>query len=181
MPAGTSSKTATKPSYGVITLDGVTYIEHPQIFTLELPVTTAGQIFTNQRLTLPGTADFLLKGLSRDILLGSNWSPTYISQSQDRRFRFRLNNAEGSNWFFSGGLGIFDDRVVDTLCFGSGQFPYMLVPPIPVHAAGSLIFEVEDIRPLVDPLNQISLYFPYTIQFGFHGSLLIPANTGGNA
>jgi hypothetical protein len=91
------------------------------------------------------------------------------------------NNAEGSTWFFSGGLGVFDDRIVDTLCFGSGQFPYMLVPPIPVHASGSLIFEVEDMRPLVDPLNQINPYFPYTIQFGFHGSLLIPANTGGKA
>ena len=109
-----------------------------------------------------------------------NWSVNFLSQSVDRRFRFKLNNAEGSNWFFSGGLGVLDDRVVDTLCFGSGQFPYMLIPPIPVHASGSLIFEVEDMRPLVDPLNQINPYFPYTIQFGFHGSLLILANKEGS-
>ena len=157
--------------YGVITLDGVTYLERPQIFSLELPIAAAYEVHTNLRLTLPGVADFLLKGLTRDILIPNPGVGEL--QSQDRRFRFRLNNAEGTTWFFSGGLGIIDDRVIDSLCFGSAQFPYMLIPPIPVHASGSLIFEVEDIG--IFAASQPN-YYPYTIYFGFHGSYLIPAN-----
>src|SRR5215469_10706098 len=98
--------------YGVVTVDGIQYIERPQIFVTELTVTGIKQLFTNQRLTLPGVCNFLLKGLTRDITISR-----YIEDkpgSQDRRFRFRLMNGEGSTWFFSGGLGIIDDRVIDT-------------------------------------------------------------------
>ena len=172
-PMATAPQPIPEGFVGVITVDGKQYIERPQIFSLELPITQANQVYTNQRLTLPGIADFLLKGLTRDILSPPGPLGPHPDQSRDRRFRFRLVNAEGSTWFFSGGLGIFDDRVVDALCFGSGQFPYMLIPPIPVHASGSLIFEVEDLgifgNQPVEPL-----YYPYTIHFGFHGSLLIP-------
>src|SRR6516165_6576137 len=150
------------PTYGQITLDGVSYLERPQIFSYQLTVnqTDSEKVFDNQRLTLPGVADFLLKGLSREILVPASVSfPGQFQPgavvSTDRRFRFRMNNAEGSTWFFSGGLGIFDDRVIDTLCFGSAQFPYMLVPPVPVHSSGSLLFEVEDAF--------TGGFYPYTI------------------
>jgi hypothetical protein len=167
------ASTVITPTYGVITLDGVQYIERPQIFALELPITVPFQVYTNQRLTMPGVADFLLKGLTRDTLVPG---PPNVGddQSQDRTFRFRLNNAEGSTWFFSGGLGIFDDRVVDTLCFGLAQFPYPVIPPIPVHANGTLLFEVEDIGVFGKPMDPD--YYPYTIYFGFHGSYLTPVN-----
>lgn len=169
--------------YGVITLEGTTYIERPQVFSLELTVTTQNQVFTNQRLTLPGVADFLLKGLSRDILTPGppppgGWPAPSFTQSRSRVFRFRLNGAEGSTWFFSGGLGVFDDRVVSNLCFGNAQFPYPLIPPVPIHASGTLIYEVEDVGVYAnDPSEPLPTY-PYTIYFGFHGSYLIPANTG---
>src|SRR5215472_1254092 len=167
-----TTSTAAIP-YGVVTLDGLQYIERPQIFTLDLTVTQPFQVFTNQRLTMPGVANFLLKGLTRDITIPPGDWPA----SNDRRFRFKLTNAEGSTWFFSGGLGIFDDRVIDTACFGTGQFPYPLIPPVPVHASGTLIFEVEDMGVWFPPAGAL----PYTIHFGFHGSYLIPVEQAGQA
>ena len=166
----TSASTTPFVPYGMVTIDGVQYVERPQIYATEHTITFHKQVFTNLRLTLPGTANFLLKALTRDITI-----PHLIEDkpgSQDRRFRFRLLNAEGSTWYYSGGLGVIDDRVVDTLCFGNGQFPYPLIPPIPVAATGTLIYEIEDMG-LDDP--QDPDYFPYTIHFGWQGCLLIPA------
>lgn len=162
-----ASNVTPAPVYGQVTLDGQNYIERPQLFVADLQISTQKQVFTGLRLTLPGTADFLLKGLSRDITQPGQ------PDSQDELFRFRLVNAEGTSWFFTGGLGIFDDRVVSTLCFGSGQFPYPLIPPIPIHANGSLIYEVEDMG-LRD-----ATHYPYIIHFGFHGAYLIPATGSG--
>jgi hypothetical protein len=156
---------------GVITLDGLQYFERPQIFAYELIVSSPGQVFTNLRLTMPGVANYLLKGLTRDCTAGST------TGSVDRRFRFRLLNTEGATWFFSGGLGIMDDRNVDALCFGSAQFPFPIVPPVPVNSSGSLLFEVEDmgINPVPFTTGLPAGYTPYNIHFAFHGSYLIPA------
>jgi hypothetical protein len=172
--AAAATAVSAQNTFGVITLDGIQYIERPQIFPYEVTIFQSGQVITNLRLTMPGHANFLLKGLSRDCT--RRGAPA----SQDRRFRFRMWNTQGSVWFFSGGLGIFDDRVVDTLCFGSGQFPFPLIPPVPVNSSGTLFFEIEDmglnaLGPQdsfqgVTPQN----YVPYTIYFGFHGSYLIP-------
>ena len=163
-------------AYGVVTIDGSQYIERPQIYTTQNTITTPNEVQTNQRLTLPGVANFLLKGMMRDI---QAVNPPTDDQpgSQDRRFRFRLLNAEGSTWFFGGGLGAYDDRVVDTLCFGNAQFPYPIIPPIPIAAAGTLIYEIEDmgLGAVTDPD-----YYPYFIQFGFLGTLLIPAALAGD-
>jgi hypothetical protein len=155
---------------GVVTLDGQKYIERLQIIPYEVTVFTPGQVYTNLRLTMPGVANFLLKGLSRDCTRPG------AAASQDRRFRFRMLNSQGSTWYFSSGLSIFDDRVVDALCFGSAQFPFPLIPPIPVSSSGSLFLEIEDMgfEQQKDPQ-----YVPYTIYFAFHGSYLIPA--GANA
>jgi hypothetical protein len=166
MTASTTTPTATP--YAVVTIEGIEYKEQAQLFVLDVVVSAQLQVFTNQRLTLPGVANFLLKGLSRDITgYPQTGPPTDIATVQEA-FRFKLYNSEGTTWFFSGGLGIFDDRVFDNMCFGSGQFPFPLIPPIPVQANGSLIFELEDMGFRV-PSN-----YPYTVHLGFHGAYLIP-------
>lgn len=167
---GQQANSNAPPVFGQVTVDGLSYIERPQLFVVDVQIIQPGQVLTGQRLTLPGIADFLLKGLSRVVITGA--APFTI---QDRLFRFRLVNAEGTTWFFTGGLGIFDDRVISPLCFGSGQFPFPLIPPVPVHANGSLIFEVEDFPP--EPAGLPN--YPYTIHLGFHGAYLIPATGSG--
>lgn len=155
-------------NFGVITLDGISFMEQPQVFALEVPINTQNQLLTNQRLTLPGVANFLLKGLTREFITQEPFGEPTI-----RQFRFRMNNTEGATWFFSGGLGLLNDRVFDMLCFGSGQFPFPLIPPIPVHASGSIIYEIEDANS-VDPT--LGIFTPYTIAMAFHGSYLIPVD-----
>lgn len=155
--------------HGVVTLDGLRYMEVPQTFGETVEITSQFQVFTNQRLTLPGVANFLLKGLARDVTGPRHGliPPPPFGSAQEA-FRFKLSNAEGATWFFSSGLGIFDDRVFDTLCFGSGQFPFPLIPPIPVHASGSLVYEVEDMG------FRASVNYPYTIHLAFIGAYLLP-------
>jgi hypothetical protein len=170
--APTPAQQATSPSvpvYGQVTVDGMNYIERPQQFVAEVTITVPSQVYTGLRLTLPGVADFLLKGLTCDFTIPN--SPI----SHNRLFRFRIVNAEGTVWYFTGGLGIFDDRVINTLCFGSAQFPWPLMPPVPVHANGSLVYEIEDI-PALPPGPPD---YPYTIHLGFHGAYLIPASGAG--
>ena len=142
--------------YGVVEIDGVQYIERAQVFPADLNVTTNFQIFTQQRVTLPGVANFLLKGLTREV--------TQNSASTSIRFKFRLGNSDGQTWYISGGIGSTTDRVVDTAVFGTGSFPYVLIPSIPYSAGSNIVFEVEDISGLA----------PYTINFAFQGAYLIP-------
>ena len=142
--------------YGVVEIDGQQYVERAQIFPMDLNITANFQIFTQQRVTLPGVANFLLKGLTRET--------TAAGASAARRFKFRLGNSDGQTWYISGGLGASTERAVDTLVFGSGMFPYPLIPPIPYSSGANIVFEVED----------VSGSAPYTINFAFHGSYLIP-------
>jgi hypothetical protein len=159
-------------AFGVIVVDGHPYIERPQIFTSVLAITTPRQVVTNVPVTLPAVAPFLLKGLTRDILTTDGFIPV---GSFDRRFRFNLRNSQGSTWFFTSGLWIFDDRVIDTMAFGSGQFPYPLIPPVPIPANGTMFYDVEDMSLGASP--NFEVIYPYTIHFGFHGSYLFPTNT----
>lgn len=151
--------------YGVITLDGIDYVERFQVFVTEVIVPAPSAVITNQRLTLPGVANFLLKGLTRDFSLAGQ------PDSEPENFRFRMINSEGTTWFSTGGLGVFDDRAIDDMCFGSGQFPFPLIPPVPIHSTGTIVYEVEDLgfRPNLPTL------FPYTIHFGWQGTYLFPA------
>ena len=142
--------------FGVITIDNQQYIERAQIFPLDFQVTQNYGVYVGQRLTLPGVANYLLKGLTRET--------TINGASAAVRFKFKLGNSDGTTWYFSGGIGAPDDRVLDINCFGTGQFPFPLIPPIPYSAGGSINFEVQD----------ISGAAPYTISFAFHGSYLIP-------
>lgn len=153
--------------YGMITLDGRPYIERHQLFVAEHRIDVPFQQLTSLRLTMPGHANFLLKGLSRDI------TQPGLPSSQDEIFRFRIWNSEGTTWFFTGGLGIFDDFVVSPLCFGSGQFPAFLIPPIPIQSNGSLIYDIVD-----EGLRDISKY-PYVIHLAFHGVYLLPPEERG--
>jgi hypothetical protein len=143
--------------FGEVIIDGQKFVERVQIFPQDLDVTTGFQVLLQQRVTLPGVANFLLKGLTREI--------TVNGASDSRRFKFRLGNSDGTTWYFAGGIGSTTDRVIDTLCFGSGQFPFPIIPPVSYSAGANILFEVED----------LSAAPPYTIHFAFHGSYLIPA------
>lgn len=144
-------------AYGIVTIDGIDYIERPQIFPDQLDVTVGNAITANQRVIMPGVAMFILKALTRESIAAGA-----IVQ---RRFRFRFGNTDGGIWYQYAGVGGVNDRVVDTLIFGSGQFPYPIVPHIPYATSANITYEVEDIS------NNV----PYTIHFAFHGSYLIPA------
>lgn len=141
-------------SYGMVTINGQNYIEREQTFPLEVAVTALQVIKTS--LVLPGTADFWLKCLTRETVAAG--------ASAAKRFKFRLGNSDGSTWYQSGGTGGTTDRVIDTLLFGSGQFPFVVTPYIFYAASGSIPMEIEDIS------NSA-----YTIYFAFRGSYLIPA------
>ena len=155
--------------YGQVTVDGINYIERPQLFVAEVQIAVPNQAYTGLRLTLPGVADFLLKGLGRDMTIPN--SPL----SHDRIFRFRIVNGEGTTWFFTGALGIFDDMVIDALCFGNAQFPFPLIPPVPIHASGSLIYDLQDVQ----ALPPVPPDYPYTIHLAFYGVYLIPVTGSG--
>lgn len=142
--------------YGVVTIDGQQFVERAQIFPMDVTISTNYQILTQQRLTLPGVANFLLKGLTRET--------TQNGISTNIRFKFRLGNSDGSTWYIAGGVGSSTERAVDSLVFGSGMFPYPVIPPIPYSAGANIVFEVED----------ISGQAPYVINFAFHGAYLIP-------
>ena len=145
--------------YGIVEIDGQQYVERAQIFPANVNVTVNFQVLTQQRVTLPGVANFLLKGLTRETT--ANGASTSI------RFKFRLGNSDGQTWYISGGVGADSDRAIDTAVFGSGMFPYPLIPPIPYSAGANIVFEIEDI-------SGIATATPYVINMAFHGSYLIP-------
>ena len=146
---------------GTITLNGKTYTKRHQIIPWEQTISAAGVVPAT--LTLPGIAMFLLRGLSRDVVAAG-------APVTNRRFRFKFGNSDGNNWYMANpvagttGAATFTDRVVDTAVFGSGQFLYVLDPPIPYGASASIRMEFED----------ITNSFPYTIFIGFHGCWLLP-------
>lgn len=143
-------------NFGRITINGKDYIERFQVFPFEVTITTGLAVLTQQRIALPGVANFILKALTRVII--KNGAVDY------KPFRFRLGNSDGGTWYTAGGLGATTDRVMDSLIFGSGQFPFPLIPPIFYSANSSINFEIEDVS------NSV----PYTIVLGFHGSYLLP-------
>jgi hypothetical protein len=142
-------------SYGTVEIGGKTFIEREQTFPLEVAV-TVGLSIQKVVLTLPGTADFWLKCLTRETVAAG--------VSAARRFKFRLGNSDGSTWYQSGGTGGTTDRVIDTLLFGSGQFPFVLNPYIYYSSSANINMEIEDLSNTV----------PYTIYFAFRGSYLLP-------
>ena len=108
-------------SYGMVQINGRNYIEREQSFPLEVVVSVNLGV-TKGSLVLPGTADFWLKTLTRETTVVN----AGVEASAARRFAFRLGNSDGATWYQSGGNGGTTDRVIDTLLFGSGQFPFVL-------------------------------------------------------
>ncbi len=141
-------------SYGTVQIGGKTFVEREQSFPLEVSMTSG--LITNVNLQLPGTADFWLKALTRETVVSG--------ASSAKRFKFRLGNSDGSTWYQSGGAGGTTDAVIDTLLFGSGQFPFVLSPYIYYGASSSIRMNIEDIAAT-----------SYTIYFNFRGSYLLPA------
>ena len=150
--------------FGVVTMDGQDYIERIQVFPVTFSVTQQYQVSTGQRVTLPGVANFRLKGLTREVI--QNGATVAL------RFAFRLGNSDGTTWYFSGGLGETTDRVIDTCCFGTGAFPFPLTPPLSYSAGSNIMFEIEDLGTYQEPT-----FVPYTINLAFHGSYLIPVTS----
>jgi hypothetical protein len=146
----------TLAGFGLVTIDGKNYVERWQLFNKKITVTT-GLSLQNATLTLPGVANWWLKGLTRETIASN--------VSAQRRFLFRLGNSDGSTWYNAGGVTGADSRTMDTLMFGDGRFPVPVIPAIFYGENAGILMEIEDLS------NSV----PYDIYFTFHGSYLIPA------
>lgn len=146
--------------FGMIEINGKRYIERQQTFQATVSVTSSGQLLLNQSLVLPGVADFLLKARVRSVV---NSSGTQVYNL----FRYREGNSDGAVWYMSAGTGSTNDRVLDPLCFGTGQFPFPVVPGIFFSKSASIMYDIEDVSQTV----------PYTIYIAWIGSYLIPAES----
>jgi hypothetical protein len=142
--------------YGLVEIDGKKFIERVDIIPLEVTPTASLGITTGS-IVLPGTANVWLKALGRETLV--NGAPAV------RRFRFRLGNSDGGIWYMNGGIGGTTERVLDSLVFGNGQFPYVLIPHIFYSASASIKWEIEDVSNSHD----------YTIFMAFYCTYLLPA------
>ena len=145
--------------YGTVEIGGKVFIKRPQYFPAQQTIASNNQIITGASVVLPGVADFLLEGLSRVVTVSG-------APVTNRPFRFRLGNSDGAVWYMSGGNGGSSDRIVDSLIFGNGQFPFMLTPGLAYSRTGAINYEVED----------ISGTNGQTIYFNFMGSYLIPTS-----
>jgi len=143
--------------YGLIEINGKKYIKRPQFFPTEVTIASNNQVLANQRVVFPGVADFMLEALTRVVIVSG-------APVTNRPFKFKLGNTDGSVWYMSAGNGGTNDRVVDSLIFGNGSFPFPLTPSLMFGKNASLLFDVED----------ISGTNGQTIHFGFLGSYLIP-------
>jgi hypothetical protein len=150
----------TPQPYGTVNIGGKTFIERYQEFPLVVSITSNSQQYKTP-LTLPGSADFWLKALKRTVLAGTPAVPV-----TNCPFTFRLGNADGSVWYQSGGTGGTTDQVLDSLLFGTAQFPKVLNPYIYYGASSNININITD----------VSLNAPYTIYFSFEGSYLLPTS-----
>lgn len=142
--------------FGIVKIGGVSYVERPQVFPEQLNVTVALARINNQNLVLPGVAKFMLKGLARQVIAAN--APAV------RAFLWRFGNTDGGLWYSSAGTAGASDMVIDTNIFGSGQFPFPLVPHILYEPTANINYEFEDLSNTV----------PYVVHFAFYGSYLIP-------
>lgn len=133
--------------YGRIKFGGKNYIERFWTYTNITTLTANGTALN--RVVMDGEAHFLLKLLTRQSTGG---------------FRMRLGTSEGGTWFSGAGVvtGGGNDRVLDTLIFGDGQFPFPVVPHIFFPKSAALIMDLQDVSGNTN-----------TLEFAFHGSKLI--------
>lgn len=143
--------------YGSIEIEGRQYQMRQQTFNEVVNITANGQILANNQMQLPGVADFLLLGLTRGVIKDNLLDNTV-------RFLFRLGNTDGNIWYNSAGNVGTNNRILDTLTFGDGRFPYPISPGIFYGASSAIPYEIQDISQ-----NQ-----PYVIHIGFQGAYLVP-------
>ena len=146
--------------FGTVVINGKTYVKRPQEFPFSLLAVPSNGTYVNTaaRLVLPGVYDFWLQYLKRDTLVAG--------VSTARRFLFRFGNSDGSIWYAQAGNGGSQDRVLDSLIFGNGQFPYPLPAPVIYGASSNVLMEFQDVS------NQGGTY---DIQLSFGGVYLVPA------
>ncbi len=142
--------------FGIVKIGGVSYVEREQVFPEQLNVTVGLAAINNQRLVLPGVAKFMLKGLAREIIAANAVAA--------RPFLWRFGNTDGGLWYSSAGIGGASDLVIDTNIFGSGQFPFPIVPHILYEPSANINYDFQDLS------NNV----PYVVHFAFYGSYLIP-------
>lgn len=157
---------------GIFTINGTQYIEKVQIFPIWLQGITSNQLLLNQQVATPGNYMFRLKALTRLTLVATSgiFAPTV------RPFLFRLGGTSDTSWYTGGAVplntsGVQTDRVLDTNMFGTGQFPFPLIPDILFPAGSNITFEVQD----------VSNNGPYDLHLAFHGTYLIPINSNTNS
>lgn len=140
---------------GIVEINGKKFIERAVILNATVTIPSAAVVPFS--LVLPGEANFMLKAITRQTVAAG--------ASVSRLFLYRLGNSDGNVWYHMGGIGATNDRCLDVLTFGTGQFPYVFTPPHFYSKNASIRNEFES----------VSATFPYTIYLGFHGSYLIPA------
>ena len=162
---------------GIFTFNGQQYVEKPQIFPIWLQNVANNQVLLNQQVATPGTYMFRLKSLARDVIVYAGGSSLNgVGSRASRPFLFRLGGTSDTSWYYGGAVplntsGVQTDRVLDTNCFGSGQFPFPLIPDILYPAGSNITFEVQDVA------NNGN----YDIHFAFSGAYLVPLDTATNS
>jgi hypothetical protein len=151
--------------YGVVEINGQQYLERWQVIPAEFTFNQNNQTI-RMIVSLPGLYDFRLKALTRDILDAANKSD-FINY----RFAIRIGNTDGDIRYSQGGVGSSTDQVIDTCLFGTGMFPYPVVPPIFYGKNSGIVLEMTDLTGNAAAAN-------FTPKFGFHGAYLIPTSTG---
>lgn len=141
--------------YGIVEINGKRYTERFQ--TIPAQITVSGTTLVNGAVVLPGESKFWLKGLTREVVAGG-------APVTDRRFLFKLGNSDGSIWYSSApnAIGGTSDLVLDSLLFGTGQFPFIVVPHLIYSETASITYQYQSIAGAT----------PYTIYMAFHGSYL---------
>jgi hypothetical protein len=151
------------PIYGVVSVNGVQYLERWQVLPFQQNVITNAQVIAPIKIPLPGVYDFVLKGITRAIIV----TATGVDVTSSVRFMVKFGNTDGAIWYSQGGNGGTTDRVVDSLICGNGQFPYPVLPALYYGKNAAINLEIQDI-------SLTATAAPYTINFAFHGSYLIP-------
>lgn len=140
----------------LVTIDGKNYVERYIEMPFEVTMDVANGVKLNQRLVMPGIAPFYLKALKRVSIAAG------VDVTTARRFKWKFGNSDGGLWYMQAGQGGINDRVVDALVFGSGQFPKVVDPFILYQSTAVIPMEFEDLSGTV----------PYTIFVSFEGSFL---------
>ena len=141
----------------IVTIDGVNYSQRYVEFPFEITMSTGLEIKRDQKMAFPGDAPFLLKAVKRDVIAAG--------ASVTRRFKFKFGNSDGGVSYTRMSPGGTTDRVIDSLIFGTGQFPKVFTPYMLFGRNSQMPMEFEDVS------NSV----PYTIYASFEGALLYPA------